>query len=216
MSSFEPFYQDDWTTLYCGDCREILSELDAVDCIITDPPWPGCKQTLPDDVDPTELFARACGCFLKLSSRLIVILGCDSDPRFLSVVPDSLPFFAGVWIARIPPTMKGYVLYSGEIAYCFGSGFGNDKRNTLLSTDLRYVSAGHRKNNHPAPRNEKEMLSVIGVYTRSGETILDPFSGSGTTLWAARQLGRKSIGIELEESYCEMAVKRFKQSLMRL
>lgn len=67
---------------------------------------------------------------------------------------------------------------------------------------------------HPTQKPEKLMLLCVQDYTDAGDTVLDPFMGSGTTLVAAKNLGRKSIGIEIEEKYCEIAAKRLAQSVL--
>jgi DNA modification methylase len=64
---------------------------------------------------------------------------------------------------------------------------------------------------HPCPKPEPLMAHLVRDFTDEGETILDPFMGSGTTLVAAKRLGRKAIGIEREEKYCEIAAKRLAQ-----
>jgi site-specific DNA-methyltransferase (adenine-specific) len=88
----------------------------------------------------------------------------------------------------------------------------NDKR--TLANVIRVMPSRCRE--HP---NEKPLTLVTRfaeLTTRPGETILDPFLGSGTTLRAAADLGRKAIGIELEEKYCEIAAKRLSQEVLPL
>ncbi|KKK85110.1 hypothetical protein LCGC14_2776570, partial [marine sediment metagenome] len=69
---------------------------------------------------------------------------------------------------------------------------------------------------HPCSRALGHFRWLVSWWSLPGETILDPFMGSGTTLRAAKDLGRKAIGIEIEERYCEIAAKRCSQSVMRL
>jgi len=60
------------------------------------------------------------------------------------------------------------------------------------------------------------MRHIVGLATREGGTLLDPFMGSGTTLRAAKDLGRKAIGIEIEERYCEIAARKLEQETLSL
>lgn len=79
-----------------------------------------------------------------------------------------------------------------------------------------YISKGSSRPNHPCPKPEALMLDLVADFSDQGETILDPFMGSGTTLIAAKRMGRKSIGIEVEEKFCEIAAKRLDQDVLPL
>lgn len=74
--------------------------------------------------------------------------------------------------------------------------------------------ASHRQ--HPNEKPMTLMCRLVDGMSSHGQTILDPFMGSGTTLRAAKDLGRRAIGIEIEERYCEIAAKRLSQEVLAL
>ena len=73
---------------------------------------------------------------------------------------------------------------------------------------------GDERPDHPCPKPEGLMLELVAAFTDRGETILDPFMGTGTTLVAAKRLGRTAIGIELERKYCDIAIGRLSQGAL--
>jgi DNA modification methylase len=70
------------------------------------------------------------------------------------------------------------------------------------------------QNGHPCPKPLKAWRKLLANVSEPSQTILDPFMGSGTTLRAAKDLGRRAIGIEINEEYCEIAVKRLAQGVL--
>ena len=67
---------------------------------------------------------------------------------------------------------------------------------------------------HPCPKPVPVFRWLVDSLARLNDVVLDPFMGSGTTLVAARDLGRRAIGIEIEERYCEIAVNRLRQGVL--
>jgi len=86
---------------------------------------------------------------------------------------------------------------------------GNSQANVVRISGLKPT-----EDDHPTPKPVPLMALFIRLHSELGDLILDPFMGSGTTLLAARDLGRKAIGIEIEERYCEIAVRRLAQQLL--
>lgn len=81
---------------------------------------------------------------------------------------------------------------------------------------IHNIAKGDARPDHPCPKPEPLMCELVTQFTDPGETILDPFAGSGTTLLAAKRLGRRAIGIEINEAFCEIAAKRLEQGALGL
>lgn len=81
---------------------------------------------------------------------------------------------------------------------------------------IHNIAKGDERPDHPCPKPEPLMCELVTQFTDPGETILDPFAGSGTTLLAAKRLGRRAIGIEINEGFCEVAAKRLEQGALEL
>jgi hypothetical protein len=208
-----PYYQDAAAgiVLYCGDCRTILPQLEPVDCVITDPVWPNSVPSLQGADDPAGLFAQAAAHFPTLAKRVVVQMGCDSDPRFLQGMPAAMPFFRACWLPYAVPSYKGRLLYSGDVAYAFGVPPPPRKGRRVIDGEAPKSTKGKMKG-HPCARHLAHVRWLVSRFADG--TILDPFSGIGTTLVAAKYGGYPAVGIEIEEAYCESAARRLEQGVL--
>jgi hypothetical protein len=233
----KPYFQDDWVTLYRGDCREILPQLGPAETVITDPVWPNSLPGLIGSDNPQQLFTEMCQSLHPDTKRLVVQLGCDSDPRFLADIPAQWPFIRVCWLDYARPGYKGRLLYTGDVAYAYGrppaaregrflisGAYMSSKPDKIFNRGTGNKSRKHRPLSsdrtpydglpHPAPRRLEHVKWLVWQF--SDADVLDPFAGSGTTLLAAKQLNRRAIGIEIKEEYCDLAIKRLAQSVMEL
>lgn len=224
MSLPKPYYQDDACTIYHADCREILPELEpeSVDLVLTDPPYGINLNT-----DNSRFSGGTAGNIAKRGNGLgsangLRIVNDDKpfDPAFLLETgrdqiiwgwhnfPDKLP--AGtclVWLKRYDEAF-GAFLSDAETAWM------SKGRGVYCRRDLSNNAIANSRT-HPTQKPCSLMQWSLGFFPRA-MTILDPFMGSGTTLLAAKNLGRKAIGIEIDERYCEIAAKRLAQEVLPL
>ena len=208
----KPYYQDDHVTLYHGDCLEVDAWLTA-DVLVTDPPYgiPGGRLSQHKGV-PTH--ADASWDSLAVRDSALDLWG--KRPRAVFGSPkasDSAPQHRGVpliWDKGDSPGMGDHTWPFGcsyELIWVSGDGWSGTRRASVIRT--RHSSAAASAVGHPTPK-PVHLLELLVSYAPLG-TIADPFAGSGSTLIAARNLGRKAIGVELEERYCEIAAKRLDQ-----
>ena len=196
----KPYYERDGITIYHGDCREIMPGLEA-DVVVTDPPYglrfreegwdaevPGWWLPLAQEAAPSVLFTTA--------------------PTTQWDYPR--PDWVAGWFrpaSNSRSKLGGFCHWTPVLVY----GPAKFKTDTISLHAIAHHSP--RWVEHPCPKPLALMRWLVATVPG---TVLDPFMGSGTTLVAARDLGRKAIGIEIEERYCEIAAKRMSQMAMQL
>jgi site-specific DNA-methyltransferase (adenine-specific) len=207
----KPYYEDSACKIFLGDCREILPLLDPVDLVLTDPPYGMSFQSnhriikhsaIANDHDlPIDLI------WLAMSkARNAAYFFCRWDNLLQMPKPKSvLAWVKNNW------SMGDLEHEHGRQweAICFYPKDGH----RFISRIPDVIRADRTGNNLHPTEKPTDLLGVI-IAANEGETILDPFMGSGTTLCAAKDLGRKAIGIELEEKYCEIAARRLAQEVL--
>jgi len=195
-------------TLYCGDCREILPLIGAVDTVISDPVWPNCPEGLLQGSNDPEGLLRGCLDLVE-ARRLVLVVRSDSDPRFFRAVPERWPFFRTQILPYVMPGYIGRKLGGDELAYSFGEPIPSSPgRRVIPGYAPKVQPVGRKANGHPCSRSLKHFEWLVDWWSLEGETVLDPFMGSGTTGAAATTLGRKFIGIEIDPKYFDLACKR--------
>lgn len=215
-----PYYQDDLVTLYHGDCREVAEWTWLGAVLITDPPYgvdyrTRRSETVANDSD------------FSVASDAIRQWG-DQRPWASFAVSKTLPdvlrltdrFRLMTWHKT---NMNGGVgagspwLTDVEFVVCSIPGTWPRKYNSALISARRFTGNPASNANpeaylHPTQKPVPVMGQVIAAMPDG--VVADPFAGSGSTLVAAKHLGRRAVGVELDERYCEVTAKRLTQDTL--
>lgn len=235
-----PFYADDRCTIYHGDCKELIGRVedDAFELVLTDPPWKASDQKIvrvQGGVAPSHSPSLAYGelgffdaevleqCKRVCANDVMVICGYKELKDVLTVLDPCRGIF--VWHkpnggrAKFYPAAldTAYIAWWAKTSKLYGfqhwesSVFSVPVPSAGCVTNGERVLTPDKKAAHPAQgplRLYKELLKATdGV-------VLDPYLGSGTTLVAAKLNGRRAVGFEKEERFCEMAANRCRQGVL--
>lgn len=209
------YYQDEHVTLYHGDCREITAWLDA-DVLVTDPPY---------GIDYQSGRRRD-----TLAASIVGDKDTTARDDVLAAWGDRPAVVFGTWRIPRPEGTRARLIWdtkgalgmgdltipwkpSDQEIYVLGSGFsGRRDTNVLTCAPVQSLAKNGRQHPHEKP---VPLLERLLVKCPPG-VVADPFAGSGSTLRAAANLGRKAIGVELDERYCEIIAKSLDQYALDL
>lgn len=220
-----PYYEDDYCTIYHGDAFELAPLLAAqVDAVVTDPPY-GVGLEYGEAVDDSpELVDRIASELVPaLTAACPVVL---VTPGIRNVYRYPEPRHIGAWVhapggngSSGPWGFNGWqpILFYGKCPYLSA---GKGRRPDLLVHNMAgflHARLERAAGGHPCPKPDSiSKWLIVRATPEEGMTVLDPFMGSGSFLAAAKYSGRKAIGIEIEERYCEIAARRLAQEVLPL
>lgn len=222
MNLPKPYYQDECVILYNANAYELLPRLEKPNLLLTDPPYEltatgggiGAKRKYLADIagkidegfdmailDGFENWCVFCG-----KQQLKQLLAATGDRRWALVTwnkPNPTPLTNANYL---PDTE--YIVHAFQTGRLFGEY--RDK--------ARFIVHPVEQNDlgHPTVKPLAVVSKMVRLGSQEGETICDPFAGSGTTLVAAKLLNRRAIGIEINEKFCEIAANRMAQEFLKL
>jgi len=240
-----PYFYDEDVVIYNADCREILPRLldKSIDLVLTDPPYNlssystgnmelSWRKTINNDLaewdlnsfEPAEWlsdFMRV----LKPTGNIFAFTSYNLMGKWHEVFDPAFDTFQYmVWHKTnpVPKIRRAGFLNSCELIICVWDkghtwNFTNQKEmHNFIQSPICMGNERVKNPVHPTQKPLKVLEHIIKLASDEGDTVLDPFLGSGTTAVASKLLNRKCIGIEISEKYCEIAVKRLSQQVMKL
>ncbi len=234
------YYSDDHVTLYHGDCADVIPSLPAVDLLLTDPPYSvsTSKPFTRRNRKGTRNFDFFAGDqeWAVMTAAVVDRVTAAAEKARAAYVwcghrqfGPLVEWFEGggwstrpvVWRKRCPipaPPGVGFDSAVELCVYAFREGrkwtapTGQRCPNVIDADGYRHGRPG--KEDHPTQKPPQTVEYPLLLSTEPGDLVLDPFAGSGTTLRIAKDNGRKAIGVEIEERYCEVIARRLAQDCL--
>lgn len=211
-----PYFQDEWSTIYCGDSLAIAPLLPGIDAVISDPPYGiGYQHS-----------GGGNGKWKRTNLELIRGDEAPFDPSPWLSYPNLILWGADHFYPRLPDFGRwlawnklGHMETWDSFADVEFAWHSFDSPARIFNMLYKGIACAHGEEfkfrEHPSQKPIRLMLWCLEqAKVTAGQTILDPYMGSGTTLVAAKLRGVKAIGIELEEKYCEIAKRRLAQGVL--
>ena len=218
-----PYYEQDGITIYHGDCREIGHDIPTPDLVLTDPPYASAAATVTTgwgkskhggnwgDMSLVGLMAEATMTALRWPTQSLWMADHLAYAALVPVFFRRYQLVQSVVWDRDVLGMGAHFRKQTEFGIYARTSDAPDTIGTKRDI-VRLRPA--MKSYHPA---EKPLGLMVALLTGlSANLVCDPYCGSGTTLLAAKAQGRRAIGIEIEERYCEIAAKRLSQGVLPL
>lgn len=217
----KPYYQDDYVTIYHGDCRDIVPTLGAFDLLLTDPPYGAVNRKsnglrVLDKGIADVAFDGQCELIGKIKAKsAYVFCGTEQISEIRKMFADlGRSTRLCIWEKTNPSPMNGEHLWLSSVEACvYAKEEGACFNAHCESPVWRGPTVITTK--HPTEKPEWLFKRLIITSTNSSGTVLDPFAGSGTTGRSAKDLNRNATLIEIEERYCEIAAKRMGQEVFQ-
>jgi DNA modification methylase len=222
-----PYWTDGLVTLYLGDCREVLPALPrpVAHAVVTDPPffmpaqqYAGRDTSWQRSWADTSILATWWDVIAGLVTPMIMpdghfLIFCDdaSYPVFYPPVYTRWPNIGCLTWDKGRPGMGTAWRASTELIIA-ARGRSAHWSGGAAGSVLRFPPVSPAERLHPVDKPEPLLRALIEPTTPPGGMVLDPFAGGGSTLAAARAIGRRAIGVEMDEKYCELAARRLSQA----
>ena len=213
------YYEDTLVTIYHANCLDALPIIGEVDCIVTDPPY-GIdggrggtsklrgKANYTSDFDDTPEYIRTIVITALFHVAKWKTMAVTPGCRNIHYYPPADSF--GVYFSPASSGMQRFGMADAQPILYYGWHHLQGKKPYPCSKQM--IEAPPR-NGHPCPKPEKAWSWLVQKVATKDMLVLDPFMGSGTTMRVCKDNGIKSIGIEMNERYCEIAAKRMSQEV---